>query len=35
LLRALRYFNAGGILICESPNLEEDALLLQQIYRKL
>jgi deoxyribonuclease-4 len=35
LLRALRYFNAGGMLICESPNLEGDALLLQQIYRKL
>jgi deoxyribonuclease-4 len=35
LLRALRYFDAGGMLICESPNLEEDALLLQQIYRKL
>lgn len=35
LLRALRYFHAGGMLICESPNLEEDALLLQQIYRKL
>ncbi len=35
LLRALRDFKVGGLLICESPNLENDALLLQQIYRKL
>jgi deoxyribonuclease-4 len=35
LLRALRDFKVSGLLICESPNLETDALLLQQIYRKL
>ena len=35
LLRALRDCEAGGLLICESPNLEEDALLLQQTYRAL
>ena len=35
LMRALKDFKVGGILICESPNLEEDAQLLQQTYRKL
>jgi len=35
LLRALKDFEAGGLLICESPNLEEDALLLQQTYDAL
>ncbi|MDY6893564.1 MAG: TIM barrel protein [Chloroflexota bacterium] len=35
LLRALKDCEAGGLLICESPNLEEDALLLQQTYRAL
>lgn len=35
LLRALKDYGAGGLLICESPNLEEDALLLQQTYRAL
>jgi deoxyribonuclease-4 len=35
LLRALKDFKAGGSVICESPNLEKDALLLQQTYRKL
>jgi deoxyribonuclease-4 len=35
LLRALKDYNVGGLLICESPNLEEDALLLQQTYRAL
>jgi deoxyribonuclease IV len=34
LIKALKDNNAGGILICESPNLEEDALLLQKEYRK-
>ena len=33
LLRALVDFKVGGILICESPNLEGDALLLQDTYR--
>jgi deoxyribonuclease-4 len=35
LLTALKDCDAGGLLICESPNLEEDALLLQQTYRGL
>lgn len=35
LLRALVDYNAGGRLVCESPNLEEDALLLLQTYREL
>ena len=32
LLQALREFNCAGTLICESPNLEEDALLLRKTY---
>lgn len=35
LLRALKELGAGGLIICESPNLEEDALLLQETYRSL
>ena len=35
LLRALKDFNVRGLLICESPNLEEDALLLQETYHSL
>ncbi|MEE8472304.1 MAG: TIM barrel protein [Dehalococcoidia bacterium] len=35
LLRALKDREAGGLLICESPNLEEDALLLQETYEKI
>jgi deoxyribonuclease-4 len=35
VLKALKDFSAGGLLICESPNLEEDALLLQKTYRDL
>ena len=35
LLKALRDYDAGGIIICESPNLEEDALLLQATYNNL
>jgi deoxyribonuclease-4 len=35
LLRALKDYDAGGFVVCESPNLEEDALLLQGTYRKL
>lgn len=34
LLKACRTFDVSGIVICESPNLEEDALLLQETYRK-
>jgi len=32
LMRALADCKAGGLLICESPNLEEDALMLQRLY---
>ena len=35
LLRALRDFQAGGLVICESSSLEEDALLMQRINRRL
>ena len=35
LLQALRDFEVGGLVICESPSLEEDALLMQRIYRGL
>jgi deoxyribonuclease-4 len=35
LLRALKDNDVGGLVICESPNLEDDALLLQQTYRSL
>jgi deoxyribonuclease-4 len=35
LLRALKDYKVRGNVICESPNLEKDALLLQQTYRKL
>lgn len=35
LLQALRDHQAEGIVICESPNLEEDALLLQATYNAL
>ena len=35
LLQALKDFKVNGMLICESPSLEEDALLLQRIYREL
>lgn len=35
VLKALKDFNANGIMICESPNLETDALLLQKTYKSL
>lgn len=35
LLRALKEMGAGGIAICESPSLEEDALVLQRTYGSL
>lgn len=35
LLQALKDYRAGGFVICESPNLEEDALLLQSTYDTL
>jgi deoxyribonuclease-4 len=35
LLKALKGAGAGGVLICESPNLEDDALLLQRSYKRI
>jgi len=35
LLQALKDYDVKGLVICESPNLEEDAQLLQETYRKL
>ncbi len=35
LLKALKDYEAKGIVICESPNLEEDAVLLQATYNNL
>jgi len=35
LLRALKDYQAKGLVICESPNLEGDALLLQETYSSL
>jgi len=34
LLQALKDYDARGIVICESPNLEEDAMLLQETYNR-
>ncbi|GAH53231.1 unnamed protein product [marine sediment metagenome] len=35
LLKALKDYEAKGIVICESPNLEEDAVLMQTTYNNL
>ncbi len=35
LLQALKDYQVKGLIICESPNLEEDALLLQSTYNNL
>jgi deoxyribonuclease-4 len=35
LLKVLKDFNVKGVLICESPNIEEDALLMQKTYKEL
>lgn len=35
LMQALKDFNVKGVLICESPNLEEDALLLKKCYESI
>jgi deoxyribonuclease-4 len=35
LIQALKDYDAKGLLICESPNLEDDALLMQEYYRSL
>ncbi len=34
LLKALKEFSARGVLICESPNIEKDALMMQEFYNK-
>jgi len=35
LIKALKEYQVSGLVICESPNLEEDALLLQETYLDL
>lgn len=35
MLEALKNKGVSGIIICESPNIEEDALLMQKYYKKL
>lgn len=35
LLKALKNYNVKGVVVCESPNLEVDALLLQNTYESL
>jgi len=35
VLQALKEFNAKGVVVCESPNIEQDALLLQKTYEKI
>ena len=35
LLKALYDYSVAGLLICESPNLEEDALLLKESYNRI
>ncbi|MBE8540593.1 TIM barrel protein [Geoglobus acetivorans] len=34
-LKALKDFSAGGLVVCESPNLEEDAAMLKELYSQL
>jgi len=34
-IRALKDYDVGGMVICESPNLEEDAMLLKETYDRL
>jgi len=35
LLMTFKEFNVGGIVVCESPNIEEDAILMQRYYLTL
>lgn len=35
LLKCLKDFNCGGYIICNSPNLEDDALMLKEFYKTL
>lgn len=32
LMKAFKHFNVKGVIICESPNIEEDALLMKKTY---
>lgn len=34
LLKALKDYKVAGVVVCESPNIEEDALLLQKTYNR-
>ena len=35
LLKVLKEFNIKGVVTCESPNIEKDALLMQKFYKSL
>ena len=35
LLKELKEFKCKGVVTCESPNIEKDALLLQETYKKI
>ncbi len=35
LLKALKHFSIKGVVVCESPNIEEDAMLLSRYYNSL
>ncbi|MBQ7450550.1 TIM barrel protein [bacterium] len=35
LLKAMKEFDIKGVLVCESPNIEDDALLIKQYYNSL
>ncbi len=35
LLKVLKEYKVGGYMVCESPNLEHDSLLMQKFYREL
>ena len=35
VLQVLKDFNAKGVLVCESPNIEQDALMLKETFEKL
>jgi deoxyribonuclease-4 len=34
LLKALKEFKVKGVVICESPNIEEDALLMKKTFER-
>ena len=35
LLKSLKDFKVKGVVVCESPNIEGDALMMQKIYSRL